>query len=206
MERMIRETPLRIVVIGSYQQGSAPTVSWLKQQVDLLFGDNTFLVSAIIDPSPISGWPVEMEKAVRSKFPSLEQAGRILYRSDRDIDPEAERDLRGLGYEIRFVRRRRFFVMCPDGFYRKAHSATEVKELLAAQKEGGPTAHRTSMEIMAEMKRRLREVPYGGAYSSDEKRVLDIKLQALEEMKMNEDEKRFIRRELEDDFRHYGFT
>ena len=65
---------------------------------------------------------------------------------------------------------------------------------------------RTNEEIMGDMNATLRQIPYGGAHSSDERNVLDTKLSALKEMKISGSEKARIARELEEDYARMGFT
>jgi hypothetical protein len=146
LELALEECDEVIVAIGSAQQDDPFGIEQRSDAVATFLAaraDHPWRIVPVIDPVPMEGWPAYVAAAVAPY-----ETPCAFYRADR-MEESDEDALLALGFTVRYVTRRTFMWVGPDGVTRTSASASDIKRTFAALGEALTSRWCTTSGVVA---------------------------------------------------------
>ena len=125
--KALEECSFAVICIGSAQLADPFTIDerhvLLEKQLKLLYPKKNWRLVDLVDPNLMSTWPDYVLTIC-----NLHGEKGFFYRSDK-LKTKEEKALANLGFPVRYIGRKTFMHLFPDGLYRKVSSASEIKNI-----------------------------------------------------------------------------
>lgn len=125
-----KENDKVVICIGSAQKAEPLTIKErherMQKQLEILgYPKDRFRIVDLIDPKPISIWPAYVKKVCKID----DSTQNTFYRGQKILERYVK-DLKRLGFILRIIKRKPFYIQDQDGYYHLVNSATEIRKIL----------------------------------------------------------------------------